>query len=121
MNTARQDLLLALDCGTQSVRALLFDLQGQLVAKSQVRLDDYRTPQPGWHEHTGQDEAARIKPVPDISRLRLRHGLRGLRRCGLDRFIRRCRTFAAVLRHSGCLILAQALAGNVGVVRGGRK
>jgi sugar (pentulose or hexulose) kinase len=55
MNTPRQDLLLSLDCGTQSVRALLFDLQGQLVAKSQVRLDDYRTPQPGWHEHTGQD------------------------------------------------------------------
>ena len=29
-----QDLFLALDQGTQSVRAMLFDLDGQLVAKS---------------------------------------------------------------------------------------
>jgi sugar (pentulose or hexulose) kinase len=45
------DLLLSIDCGTQSVRALLFDPLGQLVAKSQVSLDDYVLPQPGWMEH----------------------------------------------------------------------
>ena len=45
------DLLLSIDCGTQSVRALLFDLRGKLVAKSQVNLDDYVVPQPGWMEH----------------------------------------------------------------------
>ncbi|MEP6739577.1 MAG: FGGY-family carbohydrate kinase [Caldimonas sp.] len=45
------ELILAIDCGTQSVRALLFDADGELVAKSQLPLDDYVTPQPGWLEH----------------------------------------------------------------------
>ncbi|HEU0199213.1 MAG TPA: FGGY-family carbohydrate kinase [Burkholderiaceae bacterium] len=45
------DLLLAIDCGTQSVRALLFDLHGDLIAKAQVKLENYVTPQPGWMEH----------------------------------------------------------------------
>ena len=31
-------LILAIDNGTQSVRALLFDLRGDIVAKSQVHL-----------------------------------------------------------------------------------
>ncbi len=44
------DLLLAIDNGTQSVRALAFDPAGRLVAKSQVRLDRYRHPRPGWME-----------------------------------------------------------------------
>lgn len=43
-------LILAIDNGTQSVRALLFDLDGQLVAKSQVPLVAYVSPQPGWAE-----------------------------------------------------------------------
>ncbi|HQD14760.1 MAG TPA: FGGY-family carbohydrate kinase, partial [Ottowia sp.] len=42
--------LLAIDCGTQSVRALLFDLQGNLLAKAQVAIDSYRSPEPGWME-----------------------------------------------------------------------
>jgi sugar (pentulose or hexulose) kinase len=46
-----RDLLLAVDNGTQSVRALLFDAVGNLVAKTRVALDDYSSPQPGWHEH----------------------------------------------------------------------
>ena len=41
--------LLAIDNGTQSVRALLFDLQGNLVDKSQVAID-YQSPEPGWME-----------------------------------------------------------------------
>jgi sugar (pentulose or hexulose) kinase len=41
--------LLAIDNGTQSLRALLFDLQGNLIAKSRVLLD-YNSPQPGWAE-----------------------------------------------------------------------
>jgi sugar (pentulose or hexulose) kinase len=44
-------LILAIDNGTQSVRALLFDLQGNLVAKSQAPLDAYFSNQPGWSEH----------------------------------------------------------------------
>jgi sugar (pentulose or hexulose) kinase len=43
--------LLAIDNGTQSVRALLFDLQGNLVAKAQVMLTSYLSPQPGWMEN----------------------------------------------------------------------
>jgi len=41
--TVQAPLLLAIDNGTQSVRALLFDLQGELVARSQVALDAYRS------------------------------------------------------------------------------
>ena len=44
------ELVLAIDNGTQSVRALAFDLRGTLVAKSQVTLDHYRSPQPHWVE-----------------------------------------------------------------------
>jgi sugar (pentulose or hexulose) kinase len=52
MNPARpDDLLLSIDCGTQSARALLFDPLGNLVAKSQVALDDYVVEQPGWLAH----------------------------------------------------------------------
>ena len=43
--------LLAIDNGTQSVRALLFDLQGNLVDKAQVAIDSYQSPQPGWLEN----------------------------------------------------------------------
>jgi sugar (pentulose or hexulose) kinase len=46
-----KDLLLAIDNGTQSVRALLFDVQGNLVARSREQIDDYVTAQPGWHEY----------------------------------------------------------------------
>ncbi len=43
--------LLAIDNGTQSVRALLFDVQGNLAAKSQVFLQPYFSTHPGWAEH----------------------------------------------------------------------
>jgi sugar (pentulose or hexulose) kinase len=43
--------LLAIDNGTQSVRALLFDLQGKLIHKAQVGISSYQSPQPGWLEH----------------------------------------------------------------------
>ncbi|WP_137938446.1 FGGY-family carbohydrate kinase [Chitinivorax sp. B] len=49
------DYLLAIDNGTQSVRALLFDLNGHLVAKSQVPLQAYFSDQPGWAEHHAED------------------------------------------------------------------
>ncbi|GAB4572306.1 MAG: FGGY-family carbohydrate kinase [Anaerolineae bacterium] len=44
------DYLLAIDNGTQSVRALLFDLRGQLVDKVRVPIKPYHSPQPGWAE-----------------------------------------------------------------------
>jgi sugar (pentulose or hexulose) kinase len=46
-----RDLLLAIDCGTQSVRALAFDLRGHLVAGTRVPLEPYVSPQPGWAEN----------------------------------------------------------------------
>lgn len=42
--------VLAIDNGTQSVRALVFDLDGQLVAKNKVDLDPYFSAEPGWAE-----------------------------------------------------------------------
>ncbi len=45
-----EQTILAIDNGTQSVRALLFDLQGNLLAKSRVAIDNYQSPQPGWME-----------------------------------------------------------------------
>jgi sugar (pentulose or hexulose) kinase len=45
-----RDLILAIDNGTQSVRALIFDGQGNLVARSRVPLVPYVSPQPGWAE-----------------------------------------------------------------------
>lgn len=43
--------LLSIDNGTQSVRALLFDLAGNLVARTQVHLQAYYSEHPGWAEH----------------------------------------------------------------------
>lgn len=40
--------LLAIDCGTQSIRALIFNLSGELLAKAQVPLNHYTAPEPGW-------------------------------------------------------------------------
>ncbi len=45
-----KELLLAIDNGTQSVRALIFNLQGDLIAKAKVKLPDYLTPAPGLIE-----------------------------------------------------------------------
>ena len=46
-----EDLILAIDNGTQSIRALAFNRQGELIDKAQVALNDYQHPQPGWMEH----------------------------------------------------------------------
>lgn len=42
--------ILAIDQGTQSVRALLFDLSGNLVEKSQIHIEAYFSKNPGWAE-----------------------------------------------------------------------
>lgn len=47
---AESPLLLAIDQGTQSARALLFDLDGNLVAKTKVAIEPYFSAQPGWAE-----------------------------------------------------------------------
>jgi sugar (pentulose or hexulose) kinase len=47
--------LLAIDVGTQSARAIVFDPQGRLLAKAQVPLDPpYVSAQPGWAEQDAE-------------------------------------------------------------------
>ncbi len=45
-----KDLLLAIDNGTQSLKALVFDLEGQLLAREQVKFTPYYSEHPGWAE-----------------------------------------------------------------------
>jgi sugar (pentulose or hexulose) kinase len=47
---AAADQILALDVGTQSVRAILFAPDGTLVAMGRVPIEPYVSPQPGWAE-----------------------------------------------------------------------
>src|SRR5450759_1619499 len=44
------DCFLAIDNGTQSVRALLFDLKGNLIAKNRVNITPYYSTSPGLAE-----------------------------------------------------------------------
>lgn len=46
----KQKHILAIDNGTQSVRALIFDLKGNIVAKSRVFIEPYYSTEPGWAE-----------------------------------------------------------------------
>jgi sugar (pentulose or hexulose) kinase len=45
-----KDLLLAIDNGTQSLKALIFDLEGRLLAKELVPFTPYFSERPGWAE-----------------------------------------------------------------------
>jgi sugar (pentulose or hexulose) kinase len=44
------DHVLAIDCGTQSLRALVVDPTGRIVARARVPYPPYDSPQPGWAE-----------------------------------------------------------------------
>ena len=44
-------MILAIDCGTQSLRAILFSLRGEIIDSEQVHYDAYTSPKPGWAEH----------------------------------------------------------------------
>jgi len=50
----KSELLLSIDCGTQSVRALLVDLQGEIVAKCQQAFDGYVSLHEAWLEHDAE-------------------------------------------------------------------
>jgi len=45
-----ENYILAIDNGTQSVRALIFDLRGNIVHKTRIFLEPYYSKQPGWAE-----------------------------------------------------------------------
>jgi sugar (pentulose or hexulose) kinase len=49
-----KDCVLAIDNGTQSVRALVFDTQGNLLAKSRVEIEPYYSTAPGLAEQDPQ-------------------------------------------------------------------
>lgn len=48
--TTRKKYLISIDNGTQSVRALLFDVKGNLIAKGKQEIEPYFSDQPGWAE-----------------------------------------------------------------------
>ena len=54
MTASGDELVLAIDCGTQSVRALVVDLEGTILAKSQQALEAYSVAQEGWLEHDAE-------------------------------------------------------------------
>lgn len=45
-----KDLILAIDNGTQSLKALIFDLGGNLLFKERIPFRPYVSPRPGWAE-----------------------------------------------------------------------
>ena len=47
-------MVLAIDCGTQSLKALIFDMSGHMQAKAQVKFEPYYSPKPGWAEQDPQ-------------------------------------------------------------------
>jgi sugar (pentulose or hexulose) kinase len=50
---SRDPRLLAIDVGTQSARAIVFDAQGHLLARHQIVFEPtYHSPQPGWAEQS---------------------------------------------------------------------
>ncbi|MBC2743221.1 MAG: carbohydrate kinase [Desulfosarcina sp.] len=51
---AEKDLLLSIDNGTQSLKALVFDAGGNLIAREQVLFTPYFSDQPGWAEQDPQ-------------------------------------------------------------------
>ena len=74
----RDPVVLALDFGTQSVRAVLVDADGETVARAQVAIHPYVAPQPGWAEQDAEylweslTEACRLlwqQPGADPSRV----------------------------------------------------
>jgi sugar (pentulose or hexulose) kinase len=78
----KADHLLAIDVGTQSVRAIVFDLGGGLLARAQVPLlPAFHVPAPGWAE---QDAAAYWQAVADACQaLWQQHGMQPQRIAGL--------------------------------------
>ncbi|KIJ59231.1 hypothetical protein HYDPIDRAFT_177899 [Hydnomerulius pinastri MD-312] len=55
MTTLKQDELVgSLDCGTTSVRFIIFDRYANIVAQHQAEFPQYY-PNPGWHEHDAEE------------------------------------------------------------------
>lgn len=50
VNNSTKDYVLSIDNGTQSVRAMLFDVSGNLHGLSRIEIESYVSTQPGWAE-----------------------------------------------------------------------
>ena len=46
----QQNIILAIDCGTQSLRGILFSQKGEMLAREQVEYEPYFCKHPGWAE-----------------------------------------------------------------------
>ncbi|MBF0224146.1 MAG: FGGY-family carbohydrate kinase [Desulfobacterales bacterium] len=44
------EVILSIDCGTQSLRTLIFSIKGELIDKVQMNYTPYFSPKPGWAE-----------------------------------------------------------------------
>ncbi len=49
-----EELVLTIDCGTQSLRAILFSLDGSVVDKEKVEYNPYYSIKPGWAEQNAE-------------------------------------------------------------------
>jgi sugar (pentulose or hexulose) kinase len=47
-------MILSIDCGTQSIRAILFSLKGEIIDKEQIFYDAYFSPKAGWAEQKAE-------------------------------------------------------------------
>ena len=54
MKTENADLILALDVGTQSARAIVFDAQGNMLGRAQCSIQPYVSEHPGWAEQDAE-------------------------------------------------------------------
>lgn len=54
-----RDVVVALDCGTSSTKAIAVDSNGALIARASAPLA-LQTPQPGWVEHRAEDVVASV-------------------------------------------------------------
>ena len=72
MNAASDSYILALDSGTTSVRAILFDQAGRPVAQASQPITQHY-PQPGWVEHDAREILA--KQVSTISEVQFASGI----------------------------------------------
>ena len=50
MTSTGHEQILAIDVGTQSVRALVFDPVGTVIASARIPIEPYVSPRPGWAE-----------------------------------------------------------------------
>jgi len=55
--------VLAIDCGTQSLRALLFSENGEVSDSVKVEYEPYFSPSPGWRNRT-RKSSGRAWPMP---------------------------------------------------------